>query len=235
MVLWGWTLPEPDIRTGTDMRQVLQTPACAPPEPLYFMYRDLARSEEDRSWLKNHDIRFDLTVIPPRQICGEFVKTKGHYHPENNAGVGYPEIYEVISGHAHYLLQHRDLNDVVLVPAREGDVIIIPPGYGHVTINPGTSTLVMCNLVSVAFRSEYEEYEQRQGAAYYENCDGTFVKNSRYLDLPPLRNVAPTLLCGEFPELHAPLYDLVGGGGEMPALLNNPERYLDRLSKFQPD
>lgn len=235
MVLWGWTLPEPDIRTGTDMRQVLQSPACAPDEPLYFMYRDLARSEKDKLWLKNHDIRFDLTIIPPRQICGEYVKTKGHYHPNNEAGVGYPEIYEVISGQAHYLLQDRDLRDVVLVPAKEGEVVIIPPGYGHVTINPGTCRLVMCNLVASGFGSEYEEFEQRQGAAYYENCDGSFVKNSHYPDIPPLRRATPALLSGEFPEIHAPLYDLVGGPGDMPALLNQPERYLDRFNRFRPD
>jgi glucose-6-phosphate isomerase len=235
MVLWGWTLPEPDIRTGTDMQQVLQSPACAPNKPLYFMYRDLARSEKDRLWLKSHNIRFDLTIIPPRQICGEFVKTKGHYHPENEAGVGYPEIYEVISGLAHYLLQRRDLQDVVLVTGEEGEVIIIPPGYGHVTINPGTCRLVMCNLVSSLFRSEYDEFEERQGAAYYENSDGTFVKNIHYPDCPSLRKTTPELLSREFPEITAPLYELVGSSREMPALLNNPERFLDRFSKFPTD
>jgi glucose-6-phosphate isomerase len=232
MVLWGWTLPEPDIRTGTDMRRVLQSPACAPDTPLYFMYRDLARTEQDKAWLKSHNVRFDLTVIPPRQICGEFVKTKGHYHPENAAGVGYPEIYEVISGEAHYLLQHKDLHDAVIIPADEGDVVIIPPGYGHVTINPGSSRLVMCNLVSTGFRSEYEEFEQKQGAAFYETCDGTFVKNSHYPDIP-LRFADPSQLSGEFSEIRAPLYELVGRDEEMPELLNNPERFLDRFSKFQ--
>jgi glucose-6-phosphate isomerase len=235
MVLWGWTLPEPDIRTGTDMRQVLQSPACATDEPLYFMYRDLARSDKDKQWLKTHEIRYDLTIIPPRQICGEFVKTKGHYHPNNEAGVGYPEIYEVISGQAHYLLQHRGLQDIVLVPAKEGEVVIIPPGYGHVTINPGTSRLVMCNLVSAGFKSEYEEFERRQGAAYYEDCNGIFVKNIRYPDPSPLRKALPGVICGEFPGIHAPLYDLVGVSGEMPALLNHPEQFLDRFSRFRPD
>ncbi|MBP1929325.1 glucose-6-phosphate isomerase [Methanolinea mesophila] len=235
MVLWGWTLPEPDIRTGTDMHRVLQSPACATDTPLYFMYRDLARSERDKLWLQSHNVRFDLTIIPPRQICGEFVKTKGHYHPKNAAGVGYPEIYEVISGEAHYLLQHRDLHDVVVIPAYEGDVVIIPPGYGHVTINPGSCRLSMCNLVSTEFRSEYEEFEQNQGAAYYEQCDGSFVKNSRYRDLPPLRIAEPSLLGNEFREINAPLYELVGHGGELPGLLNNPERYLDRFSRFRPD
>ena len=58
---------------------------------------------------------YDLTVIPSRDLCGEWVKTKGHYHPKNPAGTGYPEIYEVIEGEVHYLLQSRKLDDVVLI------------------------------------------------------------------------------------------------------------------------
>ena len=36
------------------------------------------------------------------------------------AGVGYPEIYQVLEGEAHYLLQSKDLTDVVMIPAQAG-------------------------------------------------------------------------------------------------------------------
>jgi glucose-6-phosphate isomerase, archaeal len=94
------------------------------------------------------------------------VKTKGHYHPENAAGIGYPELYEVIEGVAHFLLQKKTLDHIALVKAVKGDIVIIPPGYGHVTINPSRDeTLMMANLVSTAFVSEYAFYETRHGAA----------------------------------------------------------------------
>ena len=98
------------------------------------MYRDLAQSESDRSWLRRLRLRYDITVIPPAVICGEFVKTKGHYHPENQAGYGYPEIYGIIEGSAEYLLQENRLRDAVMVKAGKGSTVLIPPGYGHVTI-----------------------------------------------------------------------------------------------------
>jgi glucose-6-phosphate isomerase len=71
-----------------------------------------------------------------RNLGGEYVKTKGHHHPENPAGTGYPELYEVLDGTAHFQLQTKALDDVVLIEVHKGDIIAIPPGYGHVTINP---------------------------------------------------------------------------------------------------
>lgn len=64
------------------------------------MYRDLAMNEEDREILPpRQNIRYDITVIPPAVLAGEYVKTKGHYHPENPpAGIGYPELYQVLAG-----------------------------------------------------------------------------------------------------------------------------------------
>ncbi|MDO9323597.1 MAG: glucose-6-phosphate isomerase family protein, partial [Methanoregula sp.] len=52
---------------------------------------------------------------PPANLDGEYVKTKGHYHPENPAGIGYPGLYEVQDGVAHFLLQAKSLDDIVLL------------------------------------------------------------------------------------------------------------------------
>ena len=65
----------------------LPDPSCECSGPLYFMYRDLAKSDADWNWLHHHQLRYDLTVIPSRDLCGEWVKTKGHYHPKNPAGI----------------------------------------------------------------------------------------------------------------------------------------------------
>ncbi len=223
---WEGPLPKPQVRTIDDMRSVLAEPGCTADQPLYYMYRHLARSEEDRRWLQDHRLSYDITVIPPQILCGEYVKTKGHHHPENPAGVGYPEVYEVLEGTGHYLLQTRDADDVVLVEASAGDKVLIPPGYGHVTINPSPTRLVMSNLVSTAFSSNYAPYEERRGAAYYEMEDRVFVKNIHYPDAPPVRYCAPV----ELPELSIeraiPLYDLVGRPGSV-EFLNRPERFMD--------
>ncbi len=56
------------------------------------------------------------------------------------ASLHYPELYEVLKGDANYLLQRAQneerVDEVILVKATRGDKVIIPPNYGHVTINP---------------------------------------------------------------------------------------------------
>lgn len=232
---WEGELPQPSVRTVEDMRQVLADPSCTSSGPLYFMYRDLTKSDADRNWLHRHDLRYDLTVIPSRTICGEWVKTKGHYHPKNPAGTGYPEIYEVMEGQADYLLQSRELDDVVVISANAGDLVIIPPDYGHISINPSPdSTLIMANIVSTAFESEYGDYEKNQGGAYYEMCSGKMQKNSRYQILPPVRYI--NTRCGNemHPLLKGPLYNLIGNEAAL-SFLNFPEKFLKFFSLLLKD
>lgn len=225
-VPWNGALPAPGIRTVRDMQSVLANPVCTETGPLYYMYRDLARSEADRQWLSAHCLRYDITVIPPLDLCGECVKTKGHYHPADPAGTGYPELYEVLEGEAQFLLQSRRLDDAILVDALAGSCVVIPPGYGHVTLNPShDTTLAMANLVSTAFASEYGEYETLHGAAYYVMSDGRIIKNPHYSEVPALRKI--TIKKGPAPAggfIKSPIYTLVGNPKAL-AFLNEPEKY----------
>jgi len=225
-VLWKGPLPVPDIRDAGELASVLAVPGCPVSGPVYYMYRDVAWSLADRQWLREQEIRFDITVIPPRDLCGEFMKTKGHYHPANPAGTGYPEIYEVLKGEAHYLIQTRDCTDVVMIAATAGEIVVVPPGYGHVTINPSrTAVLQMANLVSSSFRSEYRPYEELRGAAYYEMTSGEFVKNPHFTDPARLRFVKARQIAAVKDRIKNPLYVLVEQRAEVLGFINHPERY----------
>ncbi|MDD3977103.1 glucose-6-phosphate isomerase [Methanomicrobium antiquum] len=185
---WDGPLPKPNERTVEDMQCVLaESSLPAENKTLYFMYRNLSKNEEDSMWLSNNNLRFDITVIPPGVIGDEFVKTKGHYHPEAPCGLGYPEIYQVLKGKAHFLLQKKDILDICVIKAEKGDIVLIKPGYGHVTINPSDETLVMANIVSDNFESEYGNYIKMHGAAYYEFKDKGFVKNLHYKNIPEIK------------------------------------------------
>ena len=152
--------------------------------PAYFMYRNVHRSEDESVLLKN-DLRFDLTVIPAAKLGNEYIKTSGHYHPPKpGSKVEFPELYYVLSGQATYLMQKNEtegsISDVIISRLKPGEAIIIPPGYGHVTINETETTLVIANWVETNFKSEYGDFETNRGASYYLNTDGKIVKNPRY-------------------------------------------------------
>jgi glucose-6-phosphate isomerase len=156
----------------------------------------------------------------------------------------------VLSGRAHYLLQKAaedgvTIEDVVVVEAGPGDKVVMPPGYGHVTINPGPEPLVMCNCVEATFTSDYGPYRQAHGAVYYEVQPqpqeggrneaegagrGVFVRNDHYGDPPAPRLVAPA----ELPDLGLkrgiPLYTCMIGEPERLAFLVRPQDFEERLA-----
>jgi glucose-6-phosphate isomerase len=142
---------------------------------MYYMYRSVYVQD---------DIRFDITVIPPAAVKGEYAKTFGHYHPGSEDGPAYPEVYQVLKGSAVFLMQKRNRNgsvDAIVVHAKDGDTVLFPPGYGHVSINNGSETLVLANLVYDRFESIYADFEENRGAAYYYLKDGEVVQNSNYV------------------------------------------------------
>ena len=176
----------PDIRHINDMREVLYDKAWAKNagnSELYYMYRGIE---------EKNGIRYDITMVPANMLGQEFVKTKGHYH------VGaYQEIYTVLSGEAIYLLQKKqhgsddELEDTYAVTCKKGDVLIIPPDYGHITINPSaTEELKMANWIFGECKSDYSLFEKLQGACYYYTKTG-WVKNAHYKSIPELRFEKP--------------------------------------------
>jgi len=164
---------------------------------VYYMFRDLAKEDSDFETIKTHHLRYDITVIPPGMLGSEYIKTVGHYHPRvPGTNTYYPEIYQVIEGSATYLLQkvkngEEDLvQDAVVITAEKGDLALVPPGYGHVTINTSEKTLKMANWVCRDFSSVYEPIKRLSGASYFLLKDG-FVKNPLYRNIPPIRHLKP--------------------------------------------
>ncbi|MCK4938598.1 MAG: glucose-6-phosphate isomerase [Methanosarcinales archaeon] len=229
ILTYGGRTHEPNIRMLSDIAHVLLDAKIfeAGDRELYYMYRDMALSRIDRDIMLEHELRYDITVIPPAMIGREYVKTLGHYHPPApGTDLSYPEVYEVLSGECHYLLQKHDgeaIVDVVMIRASAGNKVIIPPDYGHVTINACNKELKMANWVSRDFTSVYEPYVKMYGAAYYFTDNG-LLANLNYGDVPEVREVEP----GNFSEVGLvrgkEMYGLVRDIGKLD-FLNRPQDF----------
>lgn len=172
---------EPEIRYLEELKKVLYDKEWAKKAknfPLYYMYRGLK---------EKGGLRYDITVIPPVKLGKEYVKTKGHFHKGN-----FGELYKVISGTGIFLLQKgKDkVEDVYFVKGKRGDFILIPPNYGHVTINPSNKVLKMANWVSKDCVSDYKSVEKKGGMCYYYTLEG-WIKNKNYKRVPKLRQKRP--------------------------------------------
>ncbi len=189
----------PDVRHVNDMEEVMYDQAWVEDTvntDLYYMYRKLKIENE---------LRYDITIIPPKMLGQEFVKTKGHIHQGF-----YGEVYMVLEGEGIYLAQKGDENnieDVVVTHGKTGDVILIPAGYGHVTINPGKGQLKTANWIAERDQGDFSLFERNQGACYYyiaapstgstsslqagSGQAGQWIKNPRYQNVPELRFEEP--------------------------------------------
>lgn len=236
-----------EVREFSAMKNYLQDPASHyHRRDVYHIYRDVARPEHAEQ-IHASNLEYDLTVIPPGKIGNEFVKTIGHYHPyKPGTKIRYPEVYEVIFGKVFLFLQSASedferLEEVFLVTASRGEKILVPPGFGHVSINPSGDVLVLANWQPLGNEGIYEPYETHNGAAYYvtqrERLSASgqttpefeFLPNLAYQKVPPLKKVSVREL---------PQYDLLSalpmyftGTRNLGTLefLTSPENYHDEL------
>lgn len=173
---------KPDIRFLYDMKEVVcdkKWLKTAPNFELYYMYRGVKTKGK---------LRYDITVIPPKMLGKEFVKTKGHEHSGN-----FSELYIVLEGKAIYLIQKFQKNkieDVYAVKAKKGESVIIPPGYGHITINSGRKELKEANWLDKKCQNIYELFIKKQGGCYYYTKSG-WIKNKNYKNMSKLRFEKP--------------------------------------------
>jgi len=134
------------------------------------------------------ELRYDITIIPPRMLGQEFPKTKGHKHLDN-----FQELITVLEGEAFYLAQWGEGNKIEkieVIKAKKGDWIIYLPNCNHLTINPGKKTLIMANWLSKKCKSDYSLFEKYQGAGYYYTRQG-WIKNKNYKSVPKLEFKEP--------------------------------------------
>jgi len=205
-------------------------------ETLYFGARYMEKTVDEAVFVDN-DFMADMTVINPGKVGNEYIKTVGHYH-QNKPGtsLAYPEVYEAVSGKFEYLLQSELDKDgkvqVIWVVAEPGDKVVMPPNFGHVSMNVGLETAIEVDIQKRdnPNGSDYTMFKDRCGGAFYRTEDG-LKKNPNY-EVLSLRIVKPL----ERPDLgltrDKSLYDSFVEAPEKFDYLLNPENYdfsLDRL------
>ena len=145
-----------------------------------------------------------------------------------------PEVYTVLHGTGHFLLQksappYDTIEDAVLVEVQKGETFVVPPDYGHLQINPGREPLIFSYTVMQGMNGVYEPFRRRRGAIYYEMAEGAerYVFNTQYADRMPLRIVKASEIC-QVPQLaRGATYHAIRDLLPELAFLTDPARYPD--------
>lgn len=243
----------PDIRSLSDLNAVLYDREWARGAGnfgAYFMYRGLAADEKDRQNIIDNELRYDITIIPHKMLGREFPKTYGHEHalvPETQ-GLTYTEIYEVLEGEAFYLLQKQkvgSIEDLYIVHAKQGEKCVVPPNYGHVTINASGRELKMANWMGRNSKSNYSIFEAMRGAGYYATSSdplpriGTpieWIRNENYQAVPELKIHKAKDFDGLLKQFKIdpdePMYSLVNKLEKLD-FLKNPKKYEWNVKEYR--
>lgn len=202
------------IRRELDLAVVNPSASPSSTRAVYWTFGDVAQ-RGDQKQLEQAPATYDVTFVSPKLIGREFPRTHGHVHTSRDgAGEAYSEIYEVLAGHAGFLLQDLrsgpEATYVILVDANEGDVVAIPPGVFHATLNVGSTLLVVADLVCRRASDSYDTLRAAGGMAYGLDASGRDVPNAQYHRLPPLQRLSAQAWGGTL------------AGGLYERLLNDP-------------
>lgn len=164
------------------MVEVLKNPDAPGPHIHYYMIRG------------GSDMR-NITVWEPGKVGDEYIKTYGHYH------IGQlDETYWLLYGEG-VVLQQKLVDEKVAdevaefkaIPVKSGDSVYMPPGYGHLVANIGSTYMVTADdspvnfgdedPVSMPGHADYEMVKKMRGFAYYvveRNGKPALIKNPTY-------------------------------------------------------
>jgi len=171
-------------RTQEKMREVLMRPDALGPAIHYYMVR-------------GGSAKRNVTILETGTVGGEYIKTYGHYH------IGaLDETYWFASGEGIVLQQKLSdptVSDVVeefkAIRVGPEDSVYMPPGYGHLMTNVGSTWLVMLDdspvegagdSASMPGHADYEMVKKMQGFAYYvveREGAPALVRNPRYKEV----------------------------------------------------
>ena len=209
-LILGEELNEPSyrIRKLHDLKAVWARPIEEEDRVIY-RYTSALYFRVDAPLWTEANVAYGIVIFAPGVFSGEYVKSSGQYHPPvQPCNMGTPEIYTVLSGKGHFLLQKASppfekVVDAVLVEVQAGETFVVPPNYGHLQINPGSEPLVFSYAVMDGMMGCYDPFKERKGAIYYEMADGNerYVFNYNYPEQLPLRVLKASDLC-QLPELN---------------------------------
>lgn len=215
-------------------KTVVRAPAREVSSLKYRLYGG-AREIKDTDILRKNKLRFDLILLRSGRPGFQMPRTPGSC-PQG----GFPKLYEAVYGEAWFLLQKeskedcRVIEDVILVKVRPAQKIIIPPGYGHILINPGKDDLVAAGFSSKALTRESQAgetagYARAKGGAYFifkDNLGEFFQPNPYYQGVPYMRMAGPGARMKSLGlDSASPVYNLLSKGIEKLDFLNNPAKY----------
>lgn len=163
--------PEVERRTLDAIRKSLADPTVDGPEVVYAIAMDVG-NVKDRDALEARNLLFGVVTYAAGRLGEEPVRSQGHAHAVSaSCGCSTPEVYEIWRGRAVILMQESlgdDPGRCFAVEAGPGDVVVVPPAWGHATISADPDHPLTFGAWCVRdYGYEYDDVRRHGGLAYF--------------------------------------------------------------------
>ncbi|MEG0274980.1 MAG: glucose-6-phosphate isomerase family protein, partial [Longicatena sp.] len=138
--------PISEKRNLDAIRGSLSDPNVEGPEIVYAVAMDVGKNEH-REDLKKRNLLYGAMIFEKGIVGEEPVRSQGHIHAvSQSCNASTCEVYEVWSGEAYIYMQESASDDAgkcYAVHAKRGEVVIVPPGWVHCTINANPEEVML--------------------------------------------------------------------------------------------
>lgn len=232
--------PEVEVRHLDDVRRSLMDPNCEGPRDLYAIAMDVGRKEELDAMLKR-DLLFATCNYNFGTMGQEPVRSQGHIHAVSaSCGASTCELYEIWEGTAIIYMQESCKDNpgrCFAVTAKAGDVVIVPPYWGHQTVNADIHHPMVFGAWCVRdYGFDYDDVRAHHGLAYYPIVkDGVvrWQKNDHY-EPCTLIEKAPRLYTDFGIEPGKPLYQQFIEDPDRMLFVSKPQTAAELWKHFEP-
>lgn len=180
--------PEVEKRYLDDIRKSLRDQRASGPSVPYAIAMDVG-GKEDKNDLEERNLLYGAVVYSKGKIGDEPVRSQGHIHAiSSSCQSSTPEVYEIWQGEAIVYMQEHVTDSpgkCYAVRASQGEVVIVPPGWGHYTINANPKENMVFGAWCVRdYGFDYDEIRKRGGLAFFPVLDLkdnlTWIRNEGY-------------------------------------------------------
>lgn len=236
----GVTGPTPELRALDAIRPSLMEPDCDGPEQVYCIAMDVAL-EDDLPDLKRRQLLYGVVTYQKGKLGREPIRSQGHIHAVSpSCGASTCEVYEIWDGEACIYMQESgsdDAGNCYAVTGKPGDVIIVPPGWVHATINAREDAPMTFGAWCVRdYGFDYKDVRRHGGIAFFPLLEGgrlTWIKNERYRSGTLIEKPART-----YPDFHLdpakPIYQQYRENRELFRFVTNPQEFASLWRNYQP-
>jgi len=169
--------PKVENRTLNAIRPSLLDPNCEGPAIVYAIAMDIGK-EIHKPILEKFHLLYGAVTYAAGRLGDEPIRSQGHKHKISAYAKGWstPEVYEIWSGTAIIYMQESASDDpgrCFAVKAKQGEVVIVPPGWAHATIS--ADPLVPLTFGAWCDREygfDYDEVRAHKGLAWFPVLNG---------------------------------------------------------------